>query len=179
MSKYSTRLLLSVTAVAVVCGIIIAATGPLHSVIIVGFPPLYGLLIGLYFLPAAITQPLYRVPGIAILTAAAAGLITTISPLNNRGFMAFVYVISVGLLQELPYFMARYRSWNISLGLMGGAVAGGILAVAFYFLFGISTFPLWAQITQIVVSVASPLIFIVIGDMIAKALNRAGIGEKA
>ncbi|MGB3414397.1 MAG: ECF transporter S component [Microbacteriaceae bacterium] len=176
MNRFSTRLLLSATAIAVVCGLIIATTAPLHTILILTVPWAYGTLIALYFLPAAISLPLFKTPGIGILTAALTGIIVSISPLNNRGMMAFVYVILVGLLQEAPIAIARYKIWSRWVYSFGAVLAGVCLAIVFHFAFAMEVYSPWIQITQLLVTSLSPVAITALGWVIAGALRKAGIG---
>ena len=178
MNSFSTRLLLSVAAIAVVSGLIIITTGPLHGLLILTAPWAYGVLIAVYFLPAGISLPLFKTPGVGILTAALTGLIVSISPLNARGFMAFVYVVMIGLLQEVPIALTGYKIWRSWVYSIGAILAGASLAIVFHIVFALEEYPPWIQIAQFGLTGLSPLAVTALGWAISRALQRAGIGSQ-
>lgn len=125
MNKISTRLLMSCAAVGVAGGVVFTVNAWVGGLLANLLPLAYGLTVGLYFIPGALAQALFRRPGVGFLASALAGLVA--SPFQPIFFGAFLVSMLIGALQELPFLIARYRVWRWWLFLIGSLTAGAIM----------------------------------------------------
>ncbi|KAB1642194.1 ECF transporter S component [Gulosibacter chungangensis] len=175
MRNISTRLLIACAAIGVAGGVLFTAHAWVGGLTVNTIPFLYGVTMGLYFLPGVLAQALFHRGGVALLTAALSGLVA--SPFQPIGFMAFLIGVVIGLVQELPFLIARYRVWKPWLFMVSGLICGLITMGAAFGILGSHNFNLLGTILVVVTFFISPPIFTVLGLWLAKALDGAGVAR--
>lgn len=176
MPRLSTRVLLSCAAISIVTGVLFVLTGALHAVVIATVPWLYGALIGLYFLPGAIAQGLFRLPGVAVVTILFAAVLTALSPVMSLGWAVFGPMALIGVLQELPYAVFAYRRRTRRVALIGATASGLLLGGVFAYIFEFSHGQIVLAVLQLVATTVSVLLFSWLGWFISDRLRAAGVG---
>lgn len=176
MQRLSTRLLLTCAAIGVGGGLVFVVSGYIGGTISATAPVLYGLIIGVYFLPGVVAQALLRRGGVALMTGLTAGLVSAaFSP--QWFFRYFGTGLAIGLLQELPFAVSRYRVWKSWVFYLAAGIAGVIFGASVLVVLGLEHFTPVAQIVYIALFVLSPLAFTAVGRGLAAALARAGVGR--
>ena len=142
------------------------------------FPPIKGLLNGVYLMPGVVAGLLVRKPGAAVFasTLAAAVSILLGSPF---GGIIVVYGLVQGLGAELGFLLTRYRSFGWATAVLAGVTAGlstSIMDLSLYFPVS-AEYPLWAFALPYVLAtvVSSVLLAGVVGLLLVRALARTGV----
>lgn len=175
MNPLSTRVLLICAAIGVASGLPFMLTSGLHVIVTHTIPLLYGPLLGLYYLPAAIALPLLRAPGVGIITALISGLLVMVSPLQPLGPSILGGFLLIGVFQELGYAILLYRRWPLWSGLLLAVVSGLVLATVFHFVFELGDrYALWLVIAQFAATPAAAVLATVLGWVIAQRLLASG-----
>jgi len=130
----STRLLLTLAAIGIAGGILMAPVYLFAAPLSLTFPLAYAALQGVGFAPGAFAQRLVRRPGVAVLTVAIVGLLCSVT--TPWGFSLFLPLLSIGVAQELPFLVTRYRQWGRAAFLIGAAILGAGNGVLFFTAFG-------------------------------------------
>ncbi|MFZ4893574.1 ECF transporter S component [Plantibacter sp. Mn2098] len=176
MNRLSTRLLLTCAAIGVGGGLVFVVSGYVGGAISATAPVLYGIIIGVYFLPGVVSQALLRRAGVALITGVTAGLVSAaFSP--QWFFRYFGTGLAIGLLQELPFAVTRFRNWKPWVFYLAAGIAGLVFGGSVLIVLGINHFAPAAQIVYIALFVLSPIAFTAIGRGVAAALGRAGVGR--
>ena len=176
MQRLSTRLLLTCAAIGVGGGLVFVVSGYVGGTISATAPVLYGLIIGVYFLPGVVAQALLRRGGVALMTGLTAGLVSAaFSP--QWFFRYFGTGLAIGLLQEIPFAVSRYRVWRSWVFYLAAGIAGIVFAASVLVVLGIDHFTPVAQAVYIALFVLSPIAFTAAGRGVAAALARAGVGR--
>jgi len=176
MQRLSTRLLLTCAAIGVGGGLVFVVSGYIGGTISATAPVLYGLIIGVYFLPGVVAQALLRRGGVALMTGLTAGLVSAaFSP--QWFFRYFGTGLAIGLLQELPFAVSRYRVWRAWVFFLAAGIAGVLFGGSVLVALGLEHFAPVAQIVYIALFVLSPIAFTAMGRAVAAALARAGVGR--
>nr|WP_236779056.1 ECF transporter S component [Agromyces seonyuensis] len=169
---------MSCAAIGVAGGLVEAGSGYLALVMAAVVPWLYGVTIGLHFLPSVVALALLRRPWVAIITGVVAGLIASaFAPMWIGRFVGTGLLI--GALVELPFLLTRYRNWKPWLFYASAAVAGLILAIAVFIGLGAEHYPPAVWAIALPLYIASPVFFTWIGLLVANALRRAGVARGA
>lgn len=146
------------------------AVGPAFA----AFPPLQGLIYGVWMLPAVIAPLVVRKPGAALfaelVAASASALFGT-----PWGLLTIVYGLIEGGAAELIFAMTGYRRWNVGVAIIAGAAAGiggALLDLVTYY-------PSWAaswQVTYAVLVTASSAVVAGLGGwLLTRALADTGV----
>jgi energy-coupling factor transport system permease protein len=138
-------------------------------------PVLYGLTLGVYFVPGALAQALFRRGGVALLVAVISGLVS--AAFQPLGFGATVIALGIGLVQELPFVVFRYRRWGLWLFVVGSVFAGLILAAGMYRLVGSHDLDAVGTVILLGGSVVSPVVFTLLAIALARALAATGVAR--
>ncbi|WP_201518348.1 ECF transporter S component [Gulosibacter hominis] len=175
MKNVSTRLLMACAALGVAGGMLFTAHAWVGALTVNTIPFLYGLTMGIYFLPGTLAQVLFRRPGVALLTTGLAGLVA--SPFQLIGFQALLISLAVGVAQELPFVVSGYRYWKRWVFWVAGLAYGLLVTgAAFGILRGGELSALGA--TLVVISFfISPPIFTAVALWLADALAKAGVAR--
>ena len=176
MRNSSTRLLLTCAAIGVGGGLVFVVSGYVQGLLAATVPILYGALIGIYFLPGVISQSLLRRGGVALLTGLFAGLVA--AAFSPQWFFRYVGAgIAIGLLQELPFLITRYRYWKAWVFYLAAAIAGIVFAVGVYVALGLSHFAGWANLVYFSLFALSPVAMTWLGRLIADRLDKTGVAR--
>ncbi|MDO9395344.1 MAG: ECF transporter S component [Herbiconiux sp.] len=173
MKNVSTRLLLSCAAIGVAGGLLFIVNAYLGGTVNAVLPVLYGVTLGVYFVPGAMAQALFRRGGVALLVAVLAGLVS--AAFQPLGFGAALIAVGIGLVQELPFAVLRYRRWPVWLFVVGAAVSGVVLAVGMYRLVGARDLDAAGTAVLLAGSFASPVLFTLLALALARALAATGV----
>ncbi|MEV7693985.1 ECF transporter S component [Microbacterium sp. NPDC089189] len=172
--RISTRTLLTLAAIGVAAGIVIVPTSALAAIVWVAAPPVYGLLVAPYVIPAVLAQALVRRAGSALITGVVAGIIAVPFTGSIGSLSLFVFV---AVFVEAPYAATRWRRWGVGMAY----VAAGVLAAAYAFFWWITldaeTFPPLVRALTIAMLVAMIFAATAVGRLIASGLRRAGVGR--
>jgi energy-coupling factor transport system permease protein len=111
------------------------------------FPPLRGVVYGVWMIPAVLVPLVVRRPGAALFGE---GLAAFVSMMFGApwGLLTVVYGLAQGASAELIFAFGLYRVWSLPAALMAGAaagLAGALIDLAFYY-------PDWAVDWQILYS---------------------------
>ncbi|HEX6655580.1 MAG TPA: ECF transporter S component [Candidatus Limnocylindria bacterium] len=142
--------------------------------VFIGFPPVEGLLYGVWLVPAVLVPLVVRRPGAALLAELVAAAVSALLG-AQWGLQTLVYGLLQGAAAELAFAFTLYRSWNLVTAMLAAAFAGPaavLLDLVFYY-------PDWNasyQITYAVVVVISTAVVAGIGSwLLVRALANAGV----
>lgn len=175
MKNISTRLLMTCAAIGVAGGVLFTVHAWFGFLLANALPLVYGLTIGMYFVPGALVQALFRRPGVGFLTSALSGLVA--SPFQPIFFGAFLISLAIGVLQELPFLVGRYRYWKKWVFLVGSLLSGAIMTGAAAQVLGSKDYGLWGNIVIVVSFFVSPPLFTMFAVWLADRLIAAGVGR--
>lgn len=173
MRNTTTRLLLTCAAIGVGAGLPLGLAGYLHVVVLAAVPVLYGFLIGIYFFPGAIAQALLRRPGVALFTGVFAGLTSSIIDPAQAGRHIGVGLL-IGLIQEAPAAIGRYRYWRAWPAYLASVIAGGVLAVIMSLALRTIHFGEVAQIVFVLLFLLAPAGYTWLARTVAAGIDRTG-----
>lgn len=173
----TTRVLLVCAAIGVATGILGGFAGLLTPGVIVLTPYLYGLVLGSHVLPGIIAQEVLRRPLVALVTHLIAALIS--SAFNPAWSLRFIgTALLFGAIQEGVAALTRYRAWGAWRFFVSAAVIGVLVAVVVFFAVDLGAFPLWVQISYLVISVLGPIAWTAVGLGVGTSLSRAGVARR-
>ncbi|MCW4458888.1 ECF transporter S component [Microbacterium sp. MPKO10] len=173
---FSTRLLMTCAAIGVGSGIVFTVAGFVNGIVAAAAPIVYGLSIGVYFLPGVIAQSLLRRPGVALITSLIAGLVG--SAVNPAFIMRYLATgLAIGLLQELPFAVSKYRYWRAWVFYVSAAVMGVVFGGGVFIAVGMEHFVGWANLVYFGLFAVSPVLFTWLGRVIAAGLNKTGVAR--
>ena len=137
------------------------------------FPPVQGLMNGVYLMPGVVAGLLVRKPGAAVFASTLAAAVSLIG--SPYGAVIIVYGVVQGLGGELGFALTRYRSFGRATAVLAGVTAGlstSVLDISYYY----SSLDFWAwQLPYAVVTVlSSVLIAGLLGLALVRALARTG-----
>lgn len=173
--QLSTRLLLTCAAIGVAGGFVALPTVWATPAIFATVPWLYGILVGAYIFPGVIAQALIRRPGMALVTATLAGIVA--APFFPGGFGYIPFFIVIGVLQEVPFAVSRFRYWKPWVFYTTALVVGLAIAVGEFVIVAGEHAPLWIQIVKPGLFIVSLVLFTFLGRSVAAGLARAGLGR--
>ena len=175
MKNVSTRLLMSCAAIGVAGGVLFTAHALIGGIAVNTVPFVYGLTMGVYFLPGVLAQALFRRPGVALLASTLAGLVS--SPFQPIGFTALLIAIGVGVLEEAPFAIGRYRHWPAWLFWLSSALQGLLVMGAAFGIMRGQDLGTAGVVLLLVSFFISPPIFTGIALQLAERLDRAGVAR--
>lgn len=176
MRNASTRLLLTCAAIGVAGGLVFVVSGYLNGLMSATIPIFYGALVGVYFLPGVVAQSLLRRGGVALLTGMFAGLIA--AAFSPQWFLRYFGAgLAIGLLQELPFLVTRYRYWRAWVFYLAAAIAGLIFGVGVYIGIGAEQFGPGLSVVYFGLFAVSPAIFTWLGRIIASRIDKTGVAR--
>ncbi|HEX3220361.1 MAG TPA: ECF transporter S component [Candidatus Limnocylindria bacterium] len=142
--------------------------------VFIGFPPVQGLMYGIWLVPAVLVPLVVRRPGAALLAELVAAAISALLG-AQWGLQTLVYGLLQGAAAELAFAFTLYRSWNLVTAMLAAAFAGAaavLLDLVFYY-------PDWNasyQITYAIVVVISTALLAGIGSwLLVRSLANAGV----
>lgn len=173
----STRVLLVCAAIGVATGLLGGIAGWVTVPLLAWLPVVYGLVLGVHVLPGIIAQETLRLPWVALATHVIAALVSSaIAPVYAMQFLGTA--ILFGGIQELVAAVVRYRTWAAWRFFISAVLIGLVVAAAVFFAAHLGAFPLWAQITYLVISVLGPVLWTAVGLTIGAGLRRAGVARR-
>lgn len=175
MKNVSTRLLLSCAAIGVAGGILFAVNAWIGGTVNAVAPILYGLTVGVYFVPGAVAQYLFHRGGVAIIATVVAGLVA--APFQPIGLWAALISVGIGLFQELPFLVTRYRRWNTWLFYAGAVFAGIVMAIGMYRVVAKGALDVAGSITLMGSYFIAPIVFTALAVLLGAALWRTGVAR--
>jgi energy-coupling factor transport system substrate-specific component len=176
MRNASTRLLLTCAAIGVAGGLVFVVSGYLNGIMSATIPILYGALVGVYFLPGVISQSLLRRGGVALLTGVFAGLIA--AAFSPQWFLRYFGAgLAIGLLQELPFVVTRYRYWRAWVFYLAAAIAGLIFGAGVFVGIGAEKFEPWANVVYFGLFALSPAFFTWLARIVAARIDKTGVAR--
>lgn len=175
MNRLSTRLLMSCAAIGVAGGVLFTVHALVGGLVVNIVPFVYGLTMGVYFFPGALAQALFRRPGVGLITSAIAGLVAV--PFQPITYMALVIGIGIGIAQEVPFAVTRYRNWKPWLFAVAGVVQGLVVTGAAFGVLKNHDLSVAGAVLVAVCFFVSPPVFTWFALRLARALDRAGVAR--
>ena len=173
MKRYSTSYLLTTAAVAAASAILLVG-GNWIAYATVAIPLLNAVTVGIWALPFAAALRLLRLPGTVLLVGLFAGIV--MGPFQPDGFRAIVVNLWFAFFFELVFAVTLYRIRATWLFVLSGAINGAIWGVSYALAIDAATFPLWMQVSLVVIATLSSAAFAWVGVLIADALIKRGVG---
>lgn len=138
------------------------------------FPPLRGLVYGVWMMPAVLVALIVRRPGAALFGEGVAAFVSMMFG-AQWGLLTVVYGLAQGAAAELIFAFGLYRSWSLPYALLAGGaagLAGALIDLAFFY-------PDWAIEWQVLYSalvVLSSALIAGLGSWIlVRAMSRTGV----
>jgi energy-coupling factor transport system permease protein len=141
------------------------------------FPPIKGLLNGVFLMPGVVAGLLIRKPGAAVFASTLAAAVSLLLG-SPYGGIIVVYGLVQGLGGELGFLLTRYRTFGWGTALLAAVTAGlstSILDLSLYYPVS-GEYPLWAfTLPYIAFTVLSSVLLAgVVGLLLVRALARTG-----
>ncbi len=138
------------------------------------FPPLAGVLNGVYLMPGVVAGLLVRKPGAATFASTLAAAVSLLLG-SPYGGIIIVYGLVQGLGGELGFLLTRYRSFGWGTAVLAGVTAGlstSIMDNSLYY----ADLGFWPyQLPYVVLTVLSSVLLAgVVGLLLVRALARTG-----
>lgn len=169
-------MLLVCAAIGVATGIIGGIAGLLTPLVLAVAPWAYGLLLGAHVLPGIIAQEVLRRPLVALVAHVMAALVATaFGPAWMIRFLGTALLF--GAIQEGVAALTRYRVWGAWRFFISATVIGLLIAVIVFFAAHLGLLAPWMQITYLILSVASPIVWTALGLAIGSGLRQAGVAR--
>ncbi|HLL65595.1 MAG TPA: ECF transporter S component [Micromonosporaceae bacterium] len=124
--------ILVASAIAVAFAVVFWAWNTLWSTTkpaFAGFPPAQALLYGVWLLPAVLGGLIIRKPGAAVYCETLAAIIAALLG-SEWGLMTIPQGVAEGIGAELAFLIFAYRSFNLPVAMLAGAL-GGLTATLF------------------------------------------------
>lgn len=164
-------------AIGVATGLLGGIAGASTTWVLAVAPVVYGLVLGVHVLPGIIAQETLRLPFVAITTHVIAALVSSAVTLGAFTWQFLGTALLFGGIQEAVAAVTRYRSWAAGRYFISGAIIGLVVAAAVYFAAHLKTFPLWAQIVYLALSMLGPLAWTAVALWVGAGLRRAGVAR--
>ncbi len=91
--------------------------------IFIGFPPIQGVMYGIWLVPAVLVPLIVRRPGAALLAETVAAAVSALLG-AQWGLQTLVYGLLQGAAAEMAFAFTLYRSWNLVTAMLAAALAG-------------------------------------------------------
>jgi energy-coupling factor transport system substrate-specific component len=138
------------------------------------FPPLRGVVYGVWMLPAVLVPLVVRRPGAALFGETAAAFVSMLFG-AQWGLLTVVYGLAQGAAAELIFAFLLYRNWSLLVALLAGAaagLAGALLDLAFYYADWAAD---WQLMYSILVALSAAAIAGIGSWLLVRAMARAGV----
>ena len=137
------------------------------------FPPIKGLLNGVYLMPGVVAGLLVRKPGAAVFASTLAAAVSLLLG-SPYGGIIVVYGLVQGLGGELGFLLTRYRSFGWGTAILAAITAGlstAMLDITLYY----AEVAFWLNVAYAVFTVLSSVLLAgVVGLLLVRALARTG-----
>lgn len=147
-----------------------AATGPAFA----AFPPLQGLMYGVWLLPGVLGMLIIRKPGAAVFTELVAAIVSALLG-NQWGLTVIWYGAAEGLAPELVFLATRYRRFTLPVAVVAGAAAGAAAVVLDLVLYYPDWTPAWMATYAVVVSASAAVVAGIGAWLLVRALAPTGV----
>lgn len=176
MRNLTTRYLLTCAVLGVAGGIVLMPVFIVFSAAAVAAAPIvYSAVVGVWFLPGALAQTLIRRPGAAAITLLFAGLVCV--PFTPWGWSTVASTATIGVLQEVPFLITRYRYWKAWLMYVWAVVVGAVYSLPLWSSYGAGVLPDWMLAVMIPMVAASALFFTWLGRLLAHRVAKTGVAR--
>jgi len=138
------------------------------------FPPLQGLMYGVWLLPAVLVPMIIRRRGAALFGELMAAVVSALLG-AQWGLLTIVYGLMQGGAAELIFALGLYRAWGLPMGLLAGAAAGAAAALLDLVLYYADWAPGWQAVYAAAVIPSAALIAGLGGWFLVRALARTGV----
>ncbi|HBZ80383.1 MULTISPECIES: ECF transporter S component [Brevibacillus] len=138
-------------------------TGPIYSRVLIGF----------YMMPGFMALYLIRKPGAGVLAELVTGLVMI--PFTSYGWMMLIGQAINGLYCELPYAVARYRTYSGRFMLTAAAVTGALAVLSEYPLTGYANLSFGSQVGLFAVTAVSCALVAWLSRALCHSLMQAGL----
>lgn len=173
MTRWSTRLLLTIAAIAVAGGLIGIPNAFLFNALSFTQPWALGLAAGLYLLPGILAQAVLRRGGVGLLAELLAGLVAM--PFSPTGPAAMIAYLILGLLIEAPFLVLRYRYWKPRMFVISAVWVAAVYGLFWGLAYDTPSLGLFVAVVQPVLLCASVLVVTAIALLVARLLDRTGV----
>jgi energy-coupling factor transport system substrate-specific component len=141
------------------------------------FPPIKGLLNGVYLMPGVVAGLLVRRPGAAVFASTLAAAVSLLLG-SPYGGIIVVYGLVQGAGAELGFLLTRYRTFGWATAVLAAVTAGlstSILDLSLYYPVS-GEYPLWAFTLPYTLAtvLSSVLLAGVVGLLLVRAMARTG-----
>jgi len=140
----------------------------------VAFPPLEGVIYGVWLLPAVLVPLIIRRPGAAILAETVAAIASALFG-APWGLLTIVYGLMQGGAAELVFAIGLYRRWGLPTALLAGAAAGTAAALLDLVLYYPDWAPIWQATYAALVIPSAGIVAGLGGWALVRALVRTGV----
>lgn len=176
MKNVTTRYLLTCAVIGVAGGLLLMPVFIIFSAAAVAAAPIvYAVVVGIWFLPGALSQNLLRRGGAAALTMLIAGLVSV--PFTPYGWAAVASTLTVGVLQEIPFAFTLWRYWKAWLVYLWAFIVGVAYSYLLWGTYGAGILPDWMLAVMMPVVAASSLFFTWLGRYLADRVARTGVAR--
>ncbi|MFD1714911.1 ECF transporter S component [Amnibacterium flavum] len=173
MSRFPTRYLLTCAAIGAAGGVLLIPANNVAAAVSASLPPLYAAIVGVWILPVITGLALLRRPGVGVLVALLASLVTV--PFTPYGARSIITGLMVGIALELPFAIALYRHWRPWLFFVAALLVGGLYAGVSFNSLDLPTFPAGVQIAFVALLLVSVAVAVALGLWLARAVERTGV----
>lgn len=146
------------------------ATGPAFA----SFPPLQGVMYGVWLLPGVLGALVIRKPGAALFTELVAAIVSALLG-NQWGFTVVYYGFLEGLAPELVFLATGYRRWRLPSAVVAGTLAGLTAVVLDVVVYYPDWSARWIATYAAVVSASAALVAGVGAWLLVRALAPTGV----
>ncbi len=173
MRNITTRYLLTCAVIGVAGGLALMPVFLIFSAAAVAAAPIvYAVVVGVWFLPGALSQNLLRRGGAAALTMLVAGLVCV--PFTPYGWSAVASTLTVGVLQEIPFLVTLYRYWKAWLVYAWALLVGVAYSFLLWSTYGAGILPDWMLAVMTPLVAVSAVFFTWLGRFLADRVARTG-----
>lgn len=169
----TTRLLLTVAAIAVAGGLVNMPNAFLFGLLSVSAPWALGVAAGLYLLPGLLAQATLRRAGVGLLAQLLAGLVA--APLAPTGIASISAYVLLGVLIEIPFAVRLYREWRWPLFAISALWVAAVYSVFWGMFYDTPSMGPLALIGQPAVLAASTLGMTAVALVLARLVARTGV----
>lgn len=170
MSRVTTAFLLTCAAIGVAGGVLLWGAGWASSVVFAIAPFVSVAFAGLWLLPATVALRLLERPLAGILVGLISGLVV---------FPFFGAAIWWAFFAELAFLVTLYRSWRTWQYYAGAVFVGLLYPILAAQSFDLWTMPIGLMITFFALTVATCVVGVWLGIVIADQLRKAGVAKLA
>ncbi|NYD68321.1 ECF transporter S component [Agromyces atrinae] len=171
--KTTTRMLLTCAAIGAAGGVLLIPANNIAAAISVVMPLAYAAMTGIWLIPFVFVLALLRRPGVAILAALFASVITSFTTVYGASSLLTNLMIAIAL--EIPFAISLYRYWRAWVFYVGAAVFGLLYSFTAMAALGVDAWSVPMQATFVLVIIASEIAATWLGLLLARRVERTGV----